>query len=85
MTTQSGELAAVLTDIWQEALGVNGIEPDENFADLGGDSMTATVVTALIRERLGVEAPLRLVFDHPTVAELTEALVPALAVSGLPA
>lgn len=74
MTGVDGKLTAVLTEIWQEALGVDDIEVDENFADLGGDSMTATVITALIRRRLGVDAPLRLLFDHPTIAELAEAL-----------
>jgi amino acid adenylation domain-containing protein len=72
-----GGLVDLLSRIWERELGVVDIDPGENFLDLGGDSMTATAVVAQIRARLGVDPPLRLVFDHPTVRELADALTDA--------
>lgn len=74
MTQSVDDVAIVVTQIWESALGVDDIGKDENFLDLGGDSMTATEIAARIREYLGVNATLRMIFDHPTVDELAAAL-----------
>ncbi|MFT7836864.1 AMP-binding protein [Saccharothrix sp. BKS2] len=68
------DIAAELTALWEQALGVDGIAEDENFVDLGGDSITATRIAAGIRDRLGLTVGLRVIFDHPTVGELAEEL-----------
>ena len=70
--TSDDTLTTPLIRIWESALGLDDIEPSENFLDLGGDSMTATMVIARIRGEFSVELPLRALFDHPTVAELAE-------------
>ncbi|WP_280408322.1 thioester reductase domain-containing protein [Nocardia brasiliensis] len=41
------------------------------FADLGGDSVTASEVASALRESLGVDLPLRALYDHSTARELT--------------
>ncbi|WP_406205847.1 acyl carrier protein [Kitasatospora sp. NBC_01560] len=75
MTSQPGTgLAELLTGIWEEALGMGDIGPDENFFDLGGDSMAATTIATRIQRELGGEVQIRMIFDHPTVAELAAAL-----------
>ncbi|MFG2111830.1 phosphopantetheine-binding protein [Streptomyces sp. NPDC048718] len=75
MTTQSGTgLVEVLIGIWEEALGMADIGMEENFFDLGGDSMAATTIATRIQRELGQEVPIRLIFNHPTVAELAAAL-----------
>jgi acyl carrier protein len=51
-------------------LDVDSIDPHANFFELGGDSMMATVVTALL-EDFGHSVPSTAVFDHPTMADLT--------------
>ncbi|WP_327428258.1 phosphopantetheine-binding protein [Streptomyces sp. NBC_01236] len=67
-------LARTVGETWHEVLGIDGIGPDDDFFDLGGDSMVAARLSALLEERLGIEVPLLTVFDNPTVAQLTAEL-----------
>jgi amino acid adenylation domain-containing protein len=60
--------------IWQEALGTAVPGRDANFFDLGGNSLAATRVRARLTAASGVDVPLRLVFDHPTLAALATAV-----------
>ncbi|MEU6087674.1 phosphopantetheine-binding protein [Streptomyces sp. NPDC047085] len=74
MSEVRDRLAGTVTAVWTEVLGIDGIGPDDDFFDLGGDSLVATRLTVLLEERLGVEVPPLMVFDHPTVDELTTEL-----------
>ncbi|OJT03479.1 L-2-aminoadipate reductase [Trametes pubescens] len=47
---------------------------DESFFDLGGHSILATRLIFEIRKAFVVDAPLGLVFDKPTIAELADAV-----------
>ncbi|MDE3155808.1 MAG: amino acid adenylation domain-containing protein [Acidobacteriota bacterium] len=72
-----------LVDLWQQVLGLDTVGVTDNFFDLGGHSLLATRLMARVRETLQVEPALRLVFDHPTVAELAAALDEAAATAPL--
>ncbi|CAM2069553.1 Amino acid adenylation domain-containing protein [Sulfidibacter corallicola] len=67
-------LVEALAAIWREVLRVEPVAPDADFFALGGTSLLAVKVVARIRAQLGLEVPLMLVFQAPTVRALAAGL-----------
>jgi amino acid adenylation domain-containing protein len=63
----------VLAGMWAELLG-RPAGPDDDFFTLGGHSLAATRLAARVRELLGVEMPVSLLFRAPTLAGLAAEL-----------
>ncbi|AGC45224.1 non-ribosomal peptide synthetase [Myxococcus stipitatus DSM 14675] len=60
-------LEELLAAIWSEVLRVERVGRHDDFFALGGHSLVATQVVARLRSALGVEVPLRALFESPTL------------------
>jgi acyl-CoA synthetase (AMP-forming)/AMP-acid ligase II/acyl carrier protein len=59
-----------LAEIWGKVLNLNRVGIHNNFFDLGGHSLFAVQVVSRLREVFGVDLPLRVIFEAPTVAQM---------------
>ncbi|CAA9356135.1 MAG: hypothetical protein AVDCRST_MAG89-3447, partial [uncultured Gemmatimonadetes bacterium] len=69
-TALEEEIAA----LFGEVLSVSGVGATDSFFALGGHSLLAMRLASRVREKLGVELPLRALFEHPTVEEMARAV-----------
>ncbi|MBN0977507.1 non-ribosomal peptide synthetase [Pseudomonas hygromyciniae] len=68
-TALASALQQQIAAIWCEQLQVPQVAGDDHFFLLGGNSISATQVVAHLRERLGLELNLRLLFEAPVLAD----------------
>ncbi|GLW99059.1 non-ribosomal peptide synthetase/MFS transporter [Microtetraspora sp. NBRC 16547] len=61
-------------EVWAEVLDLPQVWADDDFFALGGHSFAATRAVGRLRERLGAPVPVRLLFEHPVLADLAAAL-----------
>ena len=64
-----------LAEIWGELLGVKPVGIHENFFELGGHSLLLTQLASWLRSTFQVDLSLRKLFEAPTIAEMTIAIV----------
>jgi len=68
----------LLAGLWAEVLRIERIGVEQNFFELGGHSLLATQLVSRIRATFGVELPLRMLFERPTIAEFAKLVEQAL-------
>ena len=61
-----------LAVIWAETLQHNRIGPDDNFFDLGGDSVVAAALLQRISKEFGQDILLAQIFESPTIRQLAQ-------------
>ena len=57
--------------IWQNALGLDEVGIHDHFSELGGHSLLAIRIVSELRRAFQIHLPVRVLFDAPTVAELS--------------
>jgi thioesterase domain-containing protein/acyl carrier protein len=64
----------ILADIYAQVLGLELVGIDDSFFDLGGDSLSAMRLIAMINTNLDADLAVRTLFDVPTVRRLARRL-----------
>ena len=65
------ELEELVANIWRGVLQIQTVGVHDNFFALGGHSLLAIQVVSRLQDAFNKEVPLSLLFDAPTIAELT--------------
>lgn len=64
-----------IAEIFQSVLGLEQVGINDNFFELGGESLLAIQVISKLQDTFKVELPLSNLFETPTVATLTAAIL----------
>ncbi len=78
------ETERAIAEIFKSVLVVDKVGVKDNFFDLGGHSLRATQVISRIKKELGIEIPLRIIFETPTVEGLAGATVSGSEMGDIP-
>lgn len=64
------EVELTLERWWKELLGIDAVRYQDNFFDLGGQSLTGVRLLAKVKKKYGVELKLATLFSAPTIEKL---------------
>ena len=68
------ELEGTLATVLQTMLGIDQLGVDDNFFELGADSLVGVQASAQLRQALQVEVPAATLYQRPTARSLAELL-----------
>ncbi len=68
------ELESKIAHIWQSVLGIEMIGIEDNFFEIGGNSLKAAMLIAKIQKEMDMDLTLRQFFQKPTIKELVASL-----------
>ncbi|MBF0103009.1 MAG: peptide synthase, partial [Desulfobacterales bacterium] len=77
-TSQTGyrqprnELEKKMAVLWENVLQKSPIGIDDNFFDLGGNSLKAVQLSMVMTKELGIDISVKLLFLHGTIAGVAE-------------
>jgi amino acid adenylation domain-containing protein len=74
-----------LAELWAEAFEATEIGRDDDFFELGGDSLAAATISIGVQDAFGRETDLDMFTDYPTLAEMAAAIDAAGAGGTMPA
>ncbi len=69
------EVEKRVAGVWREILGLDEVGLHDSFLELGGDSLLATRLMSRLREELSVELAVERLFEAPTVAGVSFAVM----------
>jgi amino acid adenylation domain-containing protein len=71
---QATEIEQTIVDLWRQMLRLERIGLDDNFFDLGGDSLVLVAIHAALQKALQVDIPVMDLFEFTTVSALARHL-----------
>lgn len=75
----SSPLELTVAREWSTALGISQLGIDDNFFDIGGNSLVAVQLSSRIRKATDMAVSMAMFFDFPTIRGLAEAMESAVA------
>jgi acyl transferase domain-containing protein len=66
----AADSVTVVAEVFRQAFGLESVGPDDDFFQLGGNSLVAADVMHRLRRTFATDVPVRLLFDAPKVADL---------------
>ena len=73
-TAPRNKIEEQIAEIWQELLEVDRIGIHDDFFELGGHSLLAIRLISALRRKLEIELAINVVFEYPTIAQLSDIL-----------
>nr|WP_186329670.1 non-ribosomal peptide synthetase [Variovorax boronicumulans] len=70
----ANDMERAVLELWKDVLKVPTLGVQDNFFDLGGDSLAAVNMMSGLEKLVGRQVPLYLITEHPTVESLSAAL-----------
>lgn len=67
----TNDIERELVKIWEEVLKIDNIGIDQNFFELGGDSLCAINLIYLINLKFNAKVTIQTLFDNPTIQEIS--------------
>ena len=64
---------SILQDVWSSVLGISNIDPQDDFFDLGGDSILSLQIVSRLSKQ-GLKISVKDVFEYPTIHSLAKRL-----------
>jgi acyl carrier protein len=69
---RSTSTIALVQATFADVLNLDAVGPDDDFFELGGNSLIVAAAVARLGERLGIDLPMRALFEAPTPVEMAE-------------
>lgn len=63
------DIERTLVGFWQELLGVGQVGVEDSFFDLGGHSLIAVRLFAMVKKAYRIEFPISVLFEAPTISQ----------------
>lgn len=73
--TPKNEIEKKILEIWENCLNQSGIGTDNNFFEVGGNSIKATQIVSEIYRDLKCNVSLKDIFNNPTIIELSRLII----------
>ncbi|MBU2969549.1 acyltransferase domain-containing protein [Pseudoalteromonas sp. C2R02] len=68
------DVESSLLEIWKQVLGITDLKVDDNYFEIGGDSLLSVDLFSKIKVKYKITLPISTLFTHPTISLLTKKL-----------
>lgn len=69
---ESGTNEDIIRNIWSSVLGKDSLQFNENFFEVGGNSMKVLKVKLMLEEKFNITFPIAAIFEYPTIRQFSD-------------